>query len=697
MKILTFILSIFLIGNSAIAQKATSNGKSDYMNDGTNLKTSNSSDVIRAIGYKFSTDITDAEPGKGTFRYNNEKIYNVTYIFLDNIDMSGVDQTRWCSTLEDPTGATGREQLIISDDVGNKTVFYISGVFVKESRYWKIPVKFATGKMAIAGKPYYYVYNSLKVKEKGDNTEKERKVVPAKNETEEKKNTGLIAISGVTVASEAGKTNQVVEVTQEQKEAEDKRIAQEQKETEDKRIAQEQKEADDKRIAQQQKENEDKRIAQEQKEADDKRIAQEQKEAEDKRIAQQQKENQETQVNQKKKETQENPGIRSTQTKPTTQTQKVIETDIVPVVNKQVDVNQAVQNKPVNQPVTNNQGVRNNPTTQTNQQRSVNQTPQNKPVIQTVTVTQGVHNNTTNTNQQTNVNQTPQNKPVIQTVTVTQGVHNNTTNTNQQTNVNQTTQNKPVTQTVTVTPGVNNTTTNSNQRTNVNQTTRNKPVTQTVTVTQRKQDTNTNQQRQETNVTTGSTTIIQNQSSQVNQNNRYSYTQNTTSLQNPTHSKCYRGIIEIGYDLGLGSYGISNFKFNFINGFKIGQYASVGLGVGYRHYNYMNANHSDKFLVSSVNQIPIFIDLRTSFSGKKLTPYLAAGIGGSTGTGSGLMQEGLYLTVSGGIWYNLSERLAVFAGLAYDHQRLEFSDTNPFTNNYNKYCNSLGINIGISF
>ena len=175
-------------------------------------------------------------------------------------------------------------------------------------------------------------------------------------------------------------------------------------------------------------------------------------------------------------------------------------------------------------------------------------------------------------------------------------------------------------------------------------------------------------------------------------------TQNYYGSTGVSHGKCYRGIIEIGYALRVSEYGMNNFRFNFINGFNI-RHTSIGLGIGVRKYYEKPSRHPDWHIVSSDVQIPVFLDVRTHFSGKKVTPYLGVGIGNSTGFDSDTTNnkpEGLYFHGTGGIWFNISERFALFGGFAYELQRLEFanfSDEVP----YNKYTNSISLNIGIAF
>ncbi|MBN1107273.1 MAG: hypothetical protein JXA55_00820, partial [Bacteroidales bacterium] len=178
------------------------------------------------------------------------------------------------------------------------------------------------------------------------------------------------------------------------------------------------------------------------------------------------------------------------------------------------------------------------------------------------------------------------------------------------------------------------------------------------------------------------------------------YENMSSSYTGRAHRKWYRGIIEIGYGLGIGDYGINNFRFNFINGLMVGRVSSIGLGIGYRKY--FEKENALYYLYSPESQIPVFLDLRTSFTGKKITPYLAFDIGGSTGYLSSVSdstittREGLFLSGSGGIWFNISDRFAVFAGAAFEMQRLGYilvSDHSHFRKN----SGSVSLNIGIAF
>ncbi|HEX2974616.1 MAG TPA: hypothetical protein VHO68_01665, partial [Bacteroidales bacterium] len=129
--------------------------------------TEGASGVKRSISYKFNTSLSNEDPGNGVFRYNAGTISKVSYIYLDNNDLSGDDQTKWYRTWDDTTGATARGQLnIVEKDGRNVNVFYITGVFSAEEGFWKIPVEYVSGAMPADGSVYFYVFNRIARKDK---------------------------------------------------------------------------------------------------------------------------------------------------------------------------------------------------------------------------------------------------------------------------------------------------------------------------------------------------------------------------------------------------------------------------------------------------------------------------------------------------------------------------------------------------
>jgi hypothetical protein len=164
----------------------------------------------------------------------------------------------------------------------------------------------------------------------------------------------------------------------------------------------------------------------------------------------------------------------------------------------------------------------------------------------------------------------------------------------------------------------------------------------------------------------------------------------------------YQGIIELGYALRIGKYGMNNFRLNFINGLKSDPYFSYGLGVGIRYYSKMNESYST---VNSRIILPIFLNFRTNLLRGKVSPYLALGVGTAISFEKILTSARLYpglfegvgflFNPSAGVSLKISQKCAINLGLAYEIQKMNFLRyPNPEAR---KSVGSLSINCGISF
>ncbi len=510
MRSIIVLFILLFIGNVTFAQTITSSdttrkknqkGSVNYQNlnkkeqEKQEIKiTPGSSGVKRSIGYKFSALPGDVDPGNGVFRYNNGTISKVVFIYVDDYDLAGEDQTKWYSTWDDTTGATARGSVSIVEYEGkNVNVFNVTGVLVRGTGYWKIPVEYISGTLPANGDTYYYVFNRIAHK----------KPQPVQEPQ----------------VAEAPKP---VQKPQETQPAQKPQVAETPKPI------------------------------------------------------------------QKPQETQPAQKPRVAQTIPTKDT-----------VQAAVERRTMLPAK----------------TTQTVPARDTAVAAVERRTMQPAKTTQTV--------------------PARDTAQA--AVERRTTQ------ASQTTQRIP-----------------SNQQVPATQPNMVSPVTKPVVV-----------------------------------DNIFA----TTSVR---RRKCYRGIIEAGYAWGVGDYGINNFRFNFINGIMIGRFSSIGLGIGFREYFEGNENYTDRSLFSPGTQFPVFLDLRTSFSTKKITPYLALGIGNSAGYVSAVSdtaktrQEGLFFNTSAGIWFNVTERFAVFAGIAYEIQKLEYMLLSD-NSHYKKNTSSISLNIGIAF
>jgi hypothetical protein len=181
-------------------------------------------------------------------------------------------------------------------------------------------------------------------------------------------------------------------------------------------------------------------------------------------------------------------------------------------------------------------------------------------------------------------------------------------------------------------------------------------------------------------------------------NNQESYGAPVPRKPGASCSSGYRGIFEVGYGIGFGTYGMDNLKLNLINGFRFCPNYSLGLGLGLRRYTDVPGNHPDGNLISAEVQMPVFIDFRKSLTRGNVAPYIGIGIGSSFGFRTeGIYNEGLFVNPSLGIRFKMSDNSAITIGVAHELQNMEYVKTLPDVSPFEKYANSFSFTLGISF
>jgi len=150
----------------------------------------------------------------------------------------------------------------------------------------------------------------------------------------------------------------------------------------------------------------------------------------------------------------------------------------------------------------------------------------------------------------------------------------------------------------------------------------------------------------------------------------------------------YKFIFEMGPQRGIGRmYKADRLKLDIINGFQINPYFSLGIGVGARYYSAQQAL-----------LVPIFLDIRTNFTNKPLSPYLAVGVGYSIVASNDFKDVGLMLNPSAGISIRISDKSAMNVGLGYELQNLR----NVQLDIYHRWsktvqASAITLNVGLAF
>ena len=149
---------------------------------------------------------------------------------------------------------------------------------------------------------------------------------------------------------------------------------------------------------------------------------------------------------------------------------------------------------------------------------------------------------------------------------------------------------------------------------------------------------------------------------------------------------CYKGFIDFGYTVGVGSYGEGRVALSTTHGAQIIPHLFVGAGVG---FNY--------FPESEVWNMPLYADFRTNFLKGKITPFLDFRLGYSVGDASGF-----YMAPTIGCDFGFGKKSGFSVALGYEFQKAEYYHY-YYGYYYSSYyyskenCGGVVIKIGVDF
>jgi len=622
--------------NTDEEKKEKESGNPEKQSQDTRYQES-SSGVKRSIHYKFSTVTSDSDPGNGIFRYNKDNKEGISYIYIDDFDLAGENQTKWYSTWDDTTGATGRGRINIVEYEGkNVNIFDVKGVFVKAEGYWKVPVEFISGSLPADGAVYYYVFERIKNKDKSSKDEVNKEEVTAvvtpvvPQPATQPEAQPEPAPEPAPVVQPVPEPAPVVQPVPEpapvvQPTPEPAPVVQ---------------------------------------------------------------------------PTPEPAPVVQPAPEPAPVVQPVPEP--APVVQPTPEPAPVVQ--PVPEPA---------PVVQPAPEPTpvVQPAPEPAPIVQPAVPEQVAAQPQPEPVQPAPVIEVKQPEPEKEAEPVTEATRPEKPKPQPQprTRTNVPGQQPPRQQAPkqeqprTVSQPV--------QKSEPAQPAQQKPVTQTRT-TQKPAQPQPAPAKKETPVSQPASKPQQQQTwpSQPSTRNTqpspsvpsYPSTGGTVysgipSFKNSDGSRLWHGIIEAGYGLKTGDYGLNNFRMNFIGSISLGKHFKLGLGLGYRNYFDNPDKHPDWYLVSGKTQVPVFLDMRILFSKKKLTPFFALGIGGTTEASKvDTTKHGSFINPSAGLWLRLGKNSALFADIAYEGLQMEYAspvDNIPFR----RKNNSISLNIGIEF
>lgn len=158
------------------------------------------------------------------------------------------------------------------------------------------------------------------------------------------------------------------------------------------------------------------------------------------------------------------------------------------------------------------------------------------------------------------------------------------------------------------------------------------------------------------------------------------------SAKNSSNRSVYNSIIELGYQKGIGDYGMSRVKLDFVSSFRLNPYFALGFGAGLRYY-------FDGDLLT-----PYYADIRVYFMDNKVTPYLSLAAGYSFNF-SDFERGGFLFSPKVGVSFKVSDGFALNLGFGYEMQRMTIYKPSNYGANFSSTENSgaLSFIIGFSF
>lgn len=157
----------------------------------------------------------------------------------------------------------------------------------------------------------------------------------------------------------------------------------------------------------------------------------------------------------------------------------------------------------------------------------------------------------------------------------------------------------------------------------------------------------------------------------------------------PSDYMVYKGIVELGYQIGVGEFGLNRLKLNIINGVQINPFFSLGFGTGLRYYLDSHFKSKPETLL-----IPVFADFRAQAMNNKVSPFLAIAVGYSFNASNDFEGVGLLLNPSIGVSFKVSDKSAMNISIGYEIQKMTYQIL-TFSSTINE--SAIGINVGISF
>lgn len=160
----------------------------------------------------------------------------------------------------------------------------------------------------------------------------------------------------------------------------------------------------------------------------------------------------------------------------------------------------------------------------------------------------------------------------------------------------------------------------------------------------------------------------------------------TVSTENGSTIKGGRLFTDLGYVFGVGEYGDRRVELNASYGYQFNPYFFLGAGTGVHCWSF------EEFL------IPLFAELRGTFTKGRIAPFLSFRIGYSFNANESFEDVGIYLSPFAGVRIMQSGKRALNVSVGYSGQEDKFNIPSYYGRYERKeFMSGVAIKVGYEF
>lgn len=122
----------------------------------------------------------------------------------------------------------------------------------------------------------------------------------------------------------------------------------------------------------------------------------------------------------------------------------------------------------------------------------------------------------------------------------------------------------------------------------------------------------------------------------------------------------YQGDVQLGYSVGIGTFAADRVNLHMINGVRINEYFSTGVGIGLDYYCYNMSELTMPIFLNAKGYLPV---------SKKTNLFLSMDLGCSVGLTEGFSgMSGFMMTPAIGASFKVANAKAITVSLGYNYQ-----------------------------